>query len=157
MLKIIICDDNDFTVRLIHGLLEKAIEISKTEAWIVCKATSGADVLNYIHKNADPYLYFLEFGRKELNGIDLAKKIYQYDTNGKIIFVTSHGEMLMYGKEASNKKQEIDRQHHTIPNQRIQRPKDKHCGISLIHTSIFREKFDKAPLYISYNISAIFR
>jgi anti-sigma-K factor RskA len=27
----------------------------------------------------------------------------------------------MYGKEASNRKQEIDRQHHTIPNQRNQR------------------------------------
>ncbi len=26
--------------------------------------------------------------------------------------------MLMYGKEASNREQEIDRQHHTIPNQR---------------------------------------
>ena len=26
--------------------------------------------------------------------------------------------MLMYGKEASNRKQEIDRQHYTIPNQR---------------------------------------
>ena len=35
------------------------------------------------------------------------------------------GKMLMYGKEASNRKQEIDRQHYTIPNQR---PKDKHCG-----------------------------
>ena len=38
---------------------------------------------------------------------------------------TSPDEMLMYGKEASNRKQEIDRQHYTIPNQR---PKDKHCG-----------------------------
>lgn len=37
----------------------------------------------------------------------------------------SRAEMLMYGKEASNRKQEIDRQHYTIPNQR---PKDKHCG-----------------------------
>ena len=36
-----------------------------------------------------------------------------------------HAKMLMYGKEASNRKQEIDRQHYTIPNQR---PKDKHCG-----------------------------
>ncbi len=35
---------------------------------------------------------------------------------------------LMYGKEASNRKQEIDRQHHTIPNQSNQRPKDKHYG-----------------------------
>ena len=33
--------------------------------------------------------------------------------------------MLMYGKEASNRKQEIDRQHHTIPNQRAN---DKHHG-----------------------------
>ena len=39
--------------------------------------------------------------------------------------ITSPGTMLMYGKEASNRKQEIDRQHYTIPNQR---PKDKHCG-----------------------------
>ncbi|MEE0962966.1 MAG: hypothetical protein U0L73_01960 [Ruminococcus bromii] len=38
---------------------------------------------------------------------------------------TDLGGMLMYGKEASNRKQEIDRQHYTIPNQR---PKDKHCG-----------------------------
>ena len=36
--------------------------------------------------------------------------------------------MLMYGKEANNRKQEIDCQHHTIPNHKNQRPKDKHCG-----------------------------
>ena len=40
-------------------------------------------------------------------------------------YVTFPIGMLMYGKEASNRKQEIDRQHYTIPNQR---PKDKHCG-----------------------------
>ena len=34
-------------------------------------------------------------------------------------------QMLMCGKEANNQKQEIDRQHYTIPNQR---PKDKHYG-----------------------------
>ena len=42
----------------------------------------------------------------------------------KANIITGAG-MLMYGKEASNRKQEIDRQHYTIPNQR---PKDKHCG-----------------------------
>ncbi len=35
-------------------------------------------------------------------------------------------EMLMYGKEASNRKQEIDRQHHTIPNKRT---KDQKASI----------------------------
>jgi len=34
----------------------------------------------------------------------------------------------MYGKEASNRKQEIDRQHHTIPNPKNQKTKDKHYG-----------------------------
>ncbi len=33
-------------------------------------------------------------------------------------FAESPGLMLMYGKETGNRKQEIDRQHHTIPNQR---------------------------------------
>ena len=40
-------------------------------------------------------------------------------------YMTILGTMLMYGKEASNRKQEIDRQHHTIPNKRT---KDKHYG-----------------------------
>ena len=39
--------------------------------------------------------------------------------------MTIRARMLMYGKEASNREQEIDRQYHTIPNQR---PKDKHRG-----------------------------
>ena len=43
----------------------------------------------------------------------------------KTVLATFLPTMLMYGKEASNRKQEIDRQHYTIPNQR---PKDKHCG-----------------------------
>ena len=45
--------------------------------------------------------------------------------NIKKIRLPGTEQMLMYGKEASNRKQEIDRQHYTIPNQR---PKDKHCG-----------------------------
>lgn len=94
MIKIVICDDDDFTVRLIHGLLEKAIEISKIEAQIVCEASSGTDLLNFIKKNNRPYLYLLDFdfGKEELNGIDLAKKISHYDSKAKIVFVTSHVE-----------------------------------------------------------------
>ena len=34
----------------------------------------------------------------------------------------------MYGKEASNRKQEIDCRRHAIPKQRNKRPKYKHCG-----------------------------
>ena len=36
----------------------------------------------------------------------------------KSIIVIYQEKMLMYGKEASNRKQEVDRQHHTIPKQK---------------------------------------
>ena len=49
-------------------------------------------------------------------------------SKGMPIIMRKPVRMLMYGKEASNRKQEIDRQHHTIPNQRNKRPKDKHRG-----------------------------
>ena len=54
------------------------------------------------------------------------QKIIKNGTN--VVVVTKYKDitpelMLMYGKEASNRKQQIDRQHYTIPNQR---PKDKH-------------------------------
>ena len=76
----------------------------------------------------------------------MSKKAFVFDTNfiiqnynlndvvknlnekGFVVYITQVAideRMLMYGKEASNRKQEIDRQHYTIPNQR---PKDKHCG-----------------------------
>ncbi len=38
------------------------------------------------------------------------------------------GYTVMSNHHLRNRKQEIDRQHHTIPNQRNQRPKDKHYG-----------------------------
>jgi len=74
----------------------------------------------------------------------MSKKAFVFDTNfiiqnynlndvvknlnekGFVVYITQVAideRMLMYGKEASNRKQEIDRQHYTIPNQR---PKDKH-------------------------------
>ena len=36
----------------------------------------------------------------------------------KVMQNTDLQEMLIYGKEASNRKQEVDRQHHTIPKQK---------------------------------------
>lgn len=66
-----------------------------------------------------------QYNRRREIGIRTLGKAVADDTAGSVVGVISHAEMLMYGKEASNRKQEIDRQHYTIPNQR---PKDKHCG-----------------------------
>ena len=53
--------------------------------------------------------------------------------------------MLMYGKEASNRKQEIDRQHHTIPNQRNQRAEGKQA-----YTVPFSDIFTQSNLQIHF-------
>lgn len=93
MQNIIICDDDPFTLQMLSALLERAISQSKTEARLVCLASTGEELLQYIHRDGN-YLYFLDFdfGREALNGIDLVRQIYQIDPNGKIVFVTSHAD-----------------------------------------------------------------
>ena len=86
-------------------------------------------------------LYFADNGTYLIDSDDMAMRVSDcsddaelfkgYQNGDKVILFhdgvneTYPAQMLMYGKEASNRKQEIDRQHYTIPNQR---PKDKHCG-----------------------------
>lgn len=93
MLNIIICDDDQFTLQMLSTLLNRAISQSKVQAKLVCLCSAGQDLLQFIHNGGD-YLYFLDydFGRESLNGIDLVRQIYQIDPNGKIVFVTSHGD-----------------------------------------------------------------
>ena len=52
--------------------------------------------------------------------------------------------MLMYSKEANNRKQEIDRQHHTIPNQRAN---DKHHGNVYNLLTWYMAKFARESRY----------
>ncbi len=94
MIKIIVCDDDPFTLRIVCEHLKKAICLSQTHAQICCVTTSGNELLNYIQNTSDSYLYFLDFdfGEYHLNGIDLVKSIYQRDKNAKIVFVTSHSD-----------------------------------------------------------------
>lgn len=78
---------------MLSVLLERAIGQSRTEARLVCLASTGEELLQFIHRGGN-YLYFLDFdfGRESLNGIDLVRQIYQIDPNGKIVFVTSHAD-----------------------------------------------------------------
>lgn len=94
MLKIVVCDDDQFTLKLVSNLLEKAIKESKADAKIVCLASTGGELLSYIQNTSDSYLYFLDFdfGKSELNGIDLVRRIYKIDGSGKIVYVTSHAD-----------------------------------------------------------------
>ena len=103
--------------------------------FVLCTASLGAAALSFWTKRPlytvaisyvcfalSPIMDLLDIlaraGKDDTAGI---LDIYPTFFKGYIVLLT----MLRYGKEASNRKQEIDRQHYTIPNQR---PKDKHCG-----------------------------
>lgn len=92
-MEIILCEDDHFTLQLLSELLERAIRESKIDAKLVCKASNGQELLRFI-RNGAASLYFIDYdlGYDSLNGVDLVRQIYRIDPNGKIVFVTSHGD-----------------------------------------------------------------
>ena len=94
MLEIIVCDDDSFTLKILSRLVSQAISESGSSAQIVCSVSSGQELLQFLHGNPGHYLYFLDYdmGKSQLNGIDLVRRIYRSDPDGKIVFVTSHSD-----------------------------------------------------------------
>lgn len=97
MLKIIVCDDDSFTLSMISDILTSLISTLSMEAEIACLASSTIDVMEYINRNPDTYLFFLDLdmGKYQLNGIDLAHRLREKAIPAKIVFVTSHIERSM--------------------------------------------------------------
>ena len=134
-----------------YELIKPQMQWAGTVIVLIGKDTAKSDYVNWEIKTAADMGkriigVFLQGSRNE----DIPPELnehghYLVGWNGDKIIRAINGEdmewenpdgMLMYSKEASNRKQEIDRQHHTIPKQRNQRPKDKHCGN--VHNRLFR-------------------
>ena len=97
MLKIIVCDDDSFTLSMISDILTDLIPALPMEVEIACLASSIREVLVYVNSNPDTYLFFLDLdmGNGQLNGIDLAQQLREKAIPAKIVFVTSHIEKCM--------------------------------------------------------------
>lgn len=97
MLKVIICDDDKFMLDLSSNLVEKCMDLYKIKAEICCVTSDFNEVIHFIKKNENIYLFFLDldFGKGNLNGIDVAKQIKEFQPLSKIVFVTSHADMGM--------------------------------------------------------------
>jgi DNA-binding LytR/AlgR family response regulator len=97
MLGVIICDDDRFMLETSVKTAQKCIDSDDISASIICKTTDFREDLHFIEKNPGVYLYFLDFdfGKSELNGVDIAKIIKKAESHSKIVFVTSHVDMGM--------------------------------------------------------------
>ncbi len=97
MLKLILCDDDTFTLRTFSRLLIKAGEQFQIPLEIKCQASNARELLRFLDCNPDTYLFFLDLdmGSRELNGLDIGRLIREKTPGSRIVYVTSHTEKTM--------------------------------------------------------------
>lgn len=91
---LIICDDNEKFKENIEKIVHREIIVNNYNINISLITEKSEEVIDYVKNNLySENIYFLEI---ELNGknegINLGRKIREYDKNGYIVFISSHYE-----------------------------------------------------------------
>lgn len=94
MLKIFICEDNEVQRKKFENIINNIILIENYDIELQLSSADPYEILNYIESNNTSGLYFLDIDlHSDINGIQLAEKIRNFDPRGFIVFVTTHAEM----------------------------------------------------------------
>lgn len=91
MIKIAFCDDDMEVLHQMNELLDR-YRVERNEDITYAAFQSPFELLMEIEKGIRPDILFLNVVMPGQNGMDVAKEIRQYDTNMKIIFLTSSPE-----------------------------------------------------------------
>ena len=91
MIKIAFCDDEMEVLHQMNELLDR-YQVERNEDITYAAFQSPFELLTEIGKGIRPDILFLDVVMPGQNGMDVAKEIRQYDTNMKIIFLTSSPE-----------------------------------------------------------------
>ena len=91
MIKIAFCDDDMEVLHQMNELLDR-YQVERNEDIPYAAFQSPFELLTEIEKGIRPDILFLDVVMPGQNGMDVAKEIRQYDTNMKIIFLTSSPE-----------------------------------------------------------------
>lgn len=91
MIKIAFCDDDMEVLHQMNELLDR-YRVERNEDITYAAFQSPFELLTKIEKGIRPDILFLDVVMPGQNGMDVAKEIRQYDTNMKIIFLTSSPE-----------------------------------------------------------------
>lgn len=91
MIKIAFCDDDMEVLHQMNELLDR-YRVERNEDITYTAFQSPFELLTEIEKGIRPDILFLDVVMPGQNGMDVAKEIRQYDTNMKIIFLTSSPE-----------------------------------------------------------------
>lgn len=98
MIPIYLCEDDSNQLNIWHKLINNAIIISEWDMEIKSATTTPARLLEQMNKcKPENAVYFLDIDLKSnINGIELAAEIRNYDPRAFIIFITTHDEMAMH-------------------------------------------------------------
>lgn len=98
MLRIAICDDEAAHLERTKSLIERyAKNCDGGESIMVYPFSRGATLVNAVAATGGFDIYVLDVVMPEMSGIDTGIKIREYDTGGKIIYLTSTAD---YGVES---------------------------------------------------------
>ena len=94
MLKIYICEDIDVQRENLKKTVENIILMEELDMELACVSNKPEDIIDKVRNTSEVGIYFLDIDLKtDMNGMNLALKIREYDPRGFIIFVTTHSEM----------------------------------------------------------------
>lgn len=96
MLKIFICEDNAVQRASIENLIKNYVMMEDLDVEIALSTDNPQAVIDYLHHTPTSMgLYFLDVDlNHELNGMLLGKELRRLDITGKIVFITTHGELM---------------------------------------------------------------
>lgn len=94
MMKVFICEDNRVQKEKLENIIKNIIIIENYDMNLQLSTDDPFEIINYLKSNNTSGLYFLDVDlHSDINGIQLAEKIRDYDPRGFIVFITTHAEM----------------------------------------------------------------
>lgn len=98
MLPIFICEDNELQRKSIEEYIQNYIMIEELDMEIKLSTNDPYEILSYVEKKTiSNGIYFLDVDlQSDVDGIKLGGEIRNIDIDGKIIFITTHSEMMYF-------------------------------------------------------------
>lgn len=95
MLNIILCSNDSVHLKKLEKLIFTTILIEDLDMKIILSTDDPCRVIDYLEKNNNNGIYFLDVKlNHNISGLQLGKKIRKKELNAKIIFITSHFELV---------------------------------------------------------------
>ncbi|MBR3769625.1 MAG: response regulator, partial [Lachnospiraceae bacterium] len=91
MIKVAFCDDDLSVLNQLNTLIDK-YRVERNQDIVYADFNSPLELMAQIEKGLRLDVLFLDVVMPGENGIEVAREIRQYDTNMKIIFLTSSAE-----------------------------------------------------------------